>query len=183
MAASFDLLSSAYVSSNTTSINFSSISQAYDDLYFLYAGKCNVANLGGRELTVTFNNVTSQYYFGGGILKDGGTITHTGNQSVYAAKLGKCVASRGNYNYYPNNLGVCELWLNEYSTSGKQATGMFSSGCHANNPNATGYTYAAIGGIYTNQNFTAAITQVTFACEGYSFEPGTKIWMYGLKSS
>jgi hypothetical protein len=134
-------------------------------------------------LTVKFNNVSSQYYFSGGLRKDGTTLTYQNIGLKYAAELGNCVPSRGNYNYYPNNYGICELWLNEYSTSGKQASGMYMSGCHANDPSATGSVYMDIGGFSTNNSFSAAITQVTFACEGYSFEAGTKVWMYGLKSS
>ncbi len=183
MAASFDFLSSAYVSSNTTSINFSSISQAYDDLYFIWSGKQNNGNTTARSLTIKFNNVSSNYYFSGGLYKNLTSISYMSAGYQYGAELGHCVPSRGNYNFYPNNFGVCELWLNEYATSGKTASGMFMSGCHSNAPDETNFVYANLGSMGTTNNFTAAITQVTFGCEGYSFEPGTKVWMYGLKSS
>jgi hypothetical protein len=182
MPAAFDALASAYVSSNTSSVNFSSISQAYDDLCFIFAGKSNDWQTQGRELTVKFNNNSNNYYFSSGVNKNGASISYLSGGYQNAARLGKCVSSRGSYNWYPNNYGVCELWLNDY-TSTKTASGLFISGCHPDSPSSTS-CHAALGGLSTTDNFTSAITQVTFAMSGgYSFEAGSKFWMYGLKSS
>ena len=148
MPASFDLLDSAYVSSNTTTITFSSIPQTHDDLYFIWVGRGNHDYDAPRELSIRINNTGSNYYFEMGWYKSGNSGSNIVGGLTYQAGLGSCVPAKSPYDYYPYMMGVCELWLQEYtgSSTSRTVTGLFHSQT-INVPNNTGNSQVFMGGI------------------------------------
>ena len=189
MPASFDLLDSTTVSSNTTAITISSIPQTHDDLYFVWVGRGNHSYDAMRELSVRINNTNNNYHFNMGFYKSGGGGANWPGTASYSCPLGSCVPARGNYDYYPYMMGVCELWIQEYtgSSTARTVTGLFHSQS-VNIPGTWNNSQVGMGGIGTKDNLTyttGGITRVDFFNNNSSdqFRPGTKVWMYGLKKS
>jgi hypothetical protein len=164
VAVTYDSISTYTVSGGSTStINFSSITQEYTDLIFIFNG----SQTGGSNMAVRFNNDASNvyseiYYVGGG-------------SSTVSGKDVNQTQAVVNFVNTTNNRSMVRIHIPNYSASVMRKSFLFR---RDDTFNATQFGIA-------NWNNTSAITTVSFIqTVGASyFTDGTTIALYGLKAA
>lgn len=160
MPATYELITSYTVPSNTTSVTLSSIPSTYTDLVIV--GNYKVVNGGGVGFSLRFNSDTGNNYEFMGFAANGsansGNYGQPYNMSYVAIAL-------------DNPLTTTVAYVNDYATTGKYKTILAHSG-------NSGFNSAYTG----NWNNTAsAINSVTFVCDGGSnITAGGIFTLYGI---
>lgn len=165
-------IASTTLGSNTTTIDFQNISQAYTDLV------C-VAFVRGTNATATVdfmlrvNNNTGNIY-DGAYLRGTGTSAGTAryNNTSYAAPIGTMVAASASANIFSQHI----ITFHDYSLTTINKTFLADNGAEYN---SAGFTE-----LVCNQFFsTAAVSRLTFLCSSGDFATGSIITLYGLKAA
>lgn len=159
--ATFDLIDSNVLGSNSTSITFSSVPSTYRDLVIVITAK-QTAGTGQNELR--FNGDSGSNY--GNISMEGtGSIT----QSGASATTSKWYINLNNGDLY-SQYTTCIVQIMDY------AQAKHKSGISRGNGQGTGNSVGASGHIWRNTN---AITSITISASG-TYSSGSTFYLYGI---
>jgi len=154
-------LANTTLGSNATTVTFSSISQAYQDLYLVVVGKASA----GYFSNIRFNGDSGANY---NVLRFTGTGT-TVASGVYAA------ASRGLISDLSMNssiTGAAFVHILDYARTDKHKTTI--GDVHADN----GYAIEMLCNRWAN---TAAITSIAISNDAGTYQTGTTFALYGVR--
>jgi hypothetical protein len=163
--ATYKPIQSTVVTSATSIVTFSGISQDYTDLVLLISGQASVAG----NVRITFNgDSTSTLYSTTFLDGDGTSATSTRSSSASFITGG----------YIPtSNYDICKIDINGYSNSSTNKTILVRAAA----PNRG--LSAAIVNLWRN---TAPITSISFELFGSgayrTWQPGSTFSLYGIKS-
>lgn len=156
-------LANTTLASNSTTITFSSISQAYQDLYIVIVGKSSA----GYWSNIRFNGDSGANYNNLRFTATGTTV----GSGVYAA------ATRGLISDASLNssiTGAAFVHILDYARTDKHKTTI--SDVHSDN----GYPYELLCNRWAN---TAAITSVALSNDAGTYQAGTTFALYGVRGS
>lgn len=176
-SGSFESIASTVLSSNTSSVNFSSIPSTFQHLQLRMELRDNQSSsAGGYYYDLTFNNNTSSgysYMYGEVGTPPSNTNFATGGSNSTTTAYGP---------YFPTALsassvfGVVILDIFDYANTNKATTfthtGAFTDGSNAR--------FAQMGGHWLNNS---AVNQITISHPAGSFVTGCTFSLYGIKNS
>jgi hypothetical protein len=156
-------LANTTLGSNTATVTFSSISQAYQDLYLVVVGKAS----SGFSQGIRFNGDTGSNYNVLRFTGDGATVV-----SGVAANQTRGLFSAFTFNSSINSAAFIHIL--DYTRTDKHKTTL--SDAHSN-PDTE------IGLICNRWANTAAITTVALVNDSGTYQTGTTFALYGVKGS
>lgn len=175
MANTYTLIASNTLTSNATSVTFSSIPGTYTDLVVRVSAR-NTAPGTYEAFRIEFNGSSTAVYSNTYALGNGSAASsgRDSNNSFISAPY-----SNGN-GATSNTFSSHEIYIPSYTVSQNKPLSVFSATeTNASTANAawTGIT----AGLWRN---TSAITQITFVSPGgYDYVSGSSFWLYGIKNS
>lgn len=161
MPATYDAIATTQLTSNSSTITFSSISQSFTDLRVVL----NTAGTGGAVCNVTFNGATSGYSWTQ-MISAGGLIS--------ASRVLSASNIRIDGGSFDPNRSVTILDINNYSGTSFYKNAIWSL---ANNANSSGSGTVTQG--IGRWNSTAGISTITFTTTD-TFVTGTNATIYGI---
>lgn len=167
------LIASTTLSSTTTQVDFSSLSQNYNHL------RCVLMTRSGSgssidDIRIRFNDSTSSY---SRLSIESYTGFQTLRQRSYNAdnKIGYTTASLVS----SNTFGLAEIWIPNYSSTDKIKTSIITSSTQYNGTDRN----AIVDTTGSLWNSTAAINKISFLLGSSWFEPGSTFYIYGITNS
>lgn len=166
MALTYTLIGSSTVSSNVTSVTFSSIPQTYSDLVLKVSARTSTNN---RNFGLRFNNNAGNIYSDWILYGTGSGTGATSQNSVTNTNYTYQNISTDPTNSYSNN----EFYIPHYTNTVSTKTFIGDS--------AVGTTATAGWLSHTAQSManTSAITQIDVRADG-NFTSGTTLYLYGI---
>lgn len=162
---SFESIATSTVSSNTTTVTFSSIPSTYQHLQVRAITRGNATLGGGASLIMYLNNDTGNNYSNHNMYGTGSAVGAWGYGTTYPA-VG--LVEGGTY-----NVGLSIVDILDYANTNKNTT--FRS-LWGSDVNGGGYV-GAISGAWYN---TAAVSTITFSYTN-NFYANTSFALYGIK--
>lgn len=170
MANTYTLIQAQTLTSNTASIDFTSIPSTYTDLCLLISARSIRATYSDDSMSVKFNGSSTSYSSkhlegnGGSASSYSGSST---NVSIYVPADGAATANTFSNNivYIPNYAGST---YKSFSVDDLMET------------NATTAYMSLIAGLWSN---TAAINQITLTGVFANLKTNSTAYLYGIKSS
>lgn len=175
MDATYELISNQTLTSNQSTIIFSSIPQIYKDLVLLCSARTNRAE-NGDALTLRFNGNAGNNYstisgFGGGSTFGTSSIVNTNISSIYITQ-GACAA-----NDTANTFGSAQIYIPNYSNNFDKS--VISYGNSENNANRSFIAMDA-----SSWSVNQSINQITLApLNGTLILSGSTFYLYGIKNA
>jgi hypothetical protein len=164
MAVTFDSIGTQTITgSSTSTINFTSISSAYTDLFLVVKAK---TTSGDQDARIRFNNDTSASYATGSI------CVNTSGGKTGSFLIGLTSGYITNWGYdSPSSFGCHEVYILNYGSSKHK-----SWNCESGSQNGADL----IQGIWQN---TAAISSITLFNNSTQWTVGTSAELYGIKAA
>lgn len=164
MPATYDSIATSTVSSNTTTITFSSIPQTYTDLVLI----CNFKNTTSVDMFIKFNNISTSIYSDTHLYGITGNVV--GNYRQTSASLGLLDLGA---NGMGTALGTTIINLMNYSNTDKFKTYL----------SRTAFTSIHTGATSGLWRSTAAINQIDIiASSSNTIATGGVFSLYGIKA-
>lgn len=171
MATTYTLISSNILSTNTSSITFSSIPSTYTDLVVLLTLRSGSA---GTTCNITFNGDTATNYNQTNMSTTASnTINSTNSSANTKFDISQFVVGSG---ATANTFSSGKMYISNY-LSNNQKNVFFTA---HNEGNATGVVSRQASGTY---NTSSAITDITFDSLGTNYVTGSSFYLYGIKNS
>lgn len=167
MASTYKLIASTTLTSDTTTVTFSSIPSTYTDLAIFVSGRCTISD-NFRGSYISFNSSTSNFT---GIYLQG-----AGSGNGVSGSLARYVGANPAATATANTFGNKWIYIPNYAGSNNKS---FSVDSVAEN-NATAAFDELMAGLWSN---TAAITSISFAHDSNDYATGSTFYLYGIKSS
>jgi hypothetical protein len=173
VANSYESIATVNVTSNVTSITFSSIPSTYQHLQIRVMAKSNTAGNDGlaHHAEIAFNGDTTLANYNRHQLRGDGT-TAVSNSTTSAAPTACYVPSAGLTSIF--GVGVVDVL--DYANANKYKTTRTLTG--SNNNAAAAEFVGLTSGLWQN---TAAITSITIKCGTDSFTQYSSFALYGIK--
>lgn len=169
MATTYELIASNVLSSDTASVTFSSISQAYDDLLIMVSARSTRSAV-PDEIKIRFNGATDDSNLSNRRLGGSGSSTDSATQSSMTLIIPGASATADTF-------GSSEIYISNYA--GSAAKSMSATSTTENN--ATESYIRATAGLW---NITSSITSIGFTLQnGPNFKSGSSFYLYGIKRS
>lgn len=160
MASTYDPIATVSVSSNTTTMSFTSISSAYTDLRLIFFGKASTND----DFKLQYNNDTGTNYSRTDLYTDGTTASSANPVNAADIRIGANDGLDGNF-----ALATIDI----FSYAGSTYKSCLITYSH--DKNGSGYVYRTLG-LWLN---TSAISTITLT-QNANFRPGTKATLYGI---
>lgn len=171
MATTYTLISSNVLGSNTASVTFSSIPQAYTDLVLVASGRATNASIISNPY-IQLNGVTTSLYSWTGITGNGASASSDRASSDTDFRPGYL---DGN-NATASTFGSTEIYFSNYANASyNKAMGSTS----ASEDNATTAYVTGRAGLFRS---TSAISSILFH-SGSNWAAGSSFYLYGIKNS
>ena len=166
MANTYIAISTVTVSSNVSSVTFSSIPQTYTDLVLLISARDSSGSLGtGIDASFNSSNATA------------GTILYGNGASAFSA-VANDIAIAGGNNNTANTFSNCFFYIPNY-TSSNAKVGLGDSAVENNATDGYVVLYAPLFG-----NATSAITSIVLVlANAGNFLTHSTFTLYGIKNS
>jgi len=166
-AGAYELISTTVLSSTATSVTFSSIPSTYKHLQIRATSRNSFANI---ESTIQFNGDTANNYSHHYLQGDGSAVTSgAGTSTAYVFGLMSAVN-----NEVANAFGSGVVDILDYADTSKYKTTRSLAGVH----NTGNKLIQLRSGSWRS---TSAISSVTIAVFGQSFQVGSRFSLYGIK--
>ena len=172
MANTYTLISNNILSSNKTSVNFTSIPNTYTDLCMKLSVRTD-ATLTYDFINFTFNNASAN--FSNTYLRGSGSAASSGNNSsqsfirIYYSTDGDTATA--------STFGNAEIYIPSYTASQNKPLSAFG----VTETNATAANMAITAGLWSD---TSAITSILLQpINGSYFLTGSSFYLYGIKNS
>lgn len=161
MPSAITPLANVTLSSNVTTVTFSSISQSYQDLIFVF----NMKTASGTDFVgMRINGLTSLY---GMSMFDGSNTTRNAYSTVNTIR-----------NYFDQNYASIEtngqaawMYIHDYSSTNRHKSGFLKSGT-AYNQSTAFYRFPS----------SSAMTSIVFDLTGGQYGIGSNIALYGVSA-
>lgn len=174
--ATYELISSATLGSNTTKVTISSIPQTYTDLVLKVFSSTVRDNLAWDDIKVRLNDDSGANYKGRLLWASQGTPTGQNEPGTYFV-LRPNTAGTGAPN--TNTWGQAECYITNYTTSQFKTVISTDSGVWLNAGSGSGIWQHG-----TSWRNTAAVTSITFeqfSSPPYAITAGSVFSLYGIK--
>jgi len=161
-----EVIASTYLTSDATTVSFTSIPATYKDLYLRWAVQCK----SNDELRVSFNSTTSGTDHEWAYLYTTNDVfaSFVSTSYILLQNANLNTADSG-YSFSPGNMTIYQYANTSYHKNGESHGGSFQ----------TTYPYSrTITFTYKN---TSAITRIDFDNAGSNFSAGSHFTLYGIK--
>ena len=175
MAATYNLIASQVLGSNTSSVTFSSIPQTYSDLIIKQSGRSDYASVLDNP-TLQYNSDTTSTSSYIQIRGANSTVQSykTQNNTYPNTDIGLLDAA----NNTASTFSSTEIYIPNYTLGSNTQSSVFSV---SENNATTGYYISLQSALWRG---TSAITTITFRTQyGTNFVTNSSFYLYGLKSS
>jgi hypothetical protein len=170
---SMETIGTYEVTSAQSSIDFTSIPQTYKNLEIRIVGKCTRANTSGSTIFTTVNGDTTSTNYRGHYVGCGFSSTassgYLSQDAGYLLYTGLAMGASSTNQVTANIMSIYD-----YASTNKYKT---SRTIFGENTNTAG-NISAYQCLWMN---TAAITSLSFVILSYTWAPGSKISLYGIK--
>jgi hypothetical protein len=175
MANTFTLLGSSVLESNTASVSFSSISNAYTDLVLRFSVRDTGSGGTTATLVVRFNGDSTSKYSYSHLMTNTAAVTSGGSTAGTSGDLNDAI--NGNTST-ASTLSSGEIYIPKYtSTAGKPYSAFTVTETNGVASNDAMQKWFA--NLYTGASAISSITLTT----AYSFATGSSFYLYGIKNS
>lgn len=176
MPATYTLIASNTLSSNTISVTFSSIPATYTDLVLRFSNRSTAAGLVNGLTRITFNGSSAANYSDTNLNAGGSTASSfRSTNNTYFDPTAGAGDSSGNTS---NTFNSVEIYIPSYGATQNKALSAITVS-EENSTTNNNINAAAV--LWSN---TAAITSITLTEVGASnFASGSSFFLYGIKNS
>jgi hypothetical protein len=175
-SGTFEHISTVDISSDVSTISFSSLPQTYSHLKVFVSAYSNKSYSDSTNYYLYFNGDASTNYISAGLGESG--FTGNGNTNgIYAGQAVYWTGYGGDANARNHNY-ISEVTLVDYKSTAKWKSANYLEGGHIGEAS---YSVSSGGGIWKN---TAAISSITIHqpnAAGSAFRAPTKISIFGVK--
>ena len=170
----YELISTTLISSNTTSVTFSSIAQTYKHLQVRYTARTNTSDI-YTTFSMRLNGVTSASYASHYLYGYAGSVSCNSSANRQDIVWNVTAAATSTANAF----GAGVIDIPDYaSTARNKTTRSFSGGAVYD----INHTYCSQVGIASGALFsTSAITSVELYNSSTAFVSGSRFSLYGIK--
>jgi len=170
--ATYTLISSNVLTSNTASVSFTSLPSTYTDL--LVRASVRSTSAGTDWMDIQFNSNATNY--SDRYLLAQGTSASSGNDSYGNPKIYRTnICNSGNTS---NTFSSTEIYIPSYNASQSKPVSVFSV---EENNSATTYSIVAIAALW---NVNTAISSIVLTSDnGANFVSGSSFYLYGISNA
>jgi len=171
-AGAYELISTAYPTTGSSSVSITSIPNTYKHLQLRITGGYPYTNQSELEVFMRFNSNTSSIYSWHKLVGDGNSVTSSAGTSLnamYALILGP-----GDENAVTSSFGGTVIDILDYAVTTKNKTIRSFGGYHKDTSMKKVMLYSGLYGA------TDAISSISI--NGY-FKTGSRIGLYGIKGA
>jgi len=167
--ANFISIATFALTTNTTSVTFSSIPQTYKHLQVRIYGKSEGITYPTDNLQISFNGSSTSGDYASHYLLSSGSAASSGARTTWGDGLFNMVGRNGTW-------GSCVVDFLDYTSTNKFATVRGIGGSDAN-----GSGNIALSSVLWHPSSPAAITSITLDPNGNTWSSGSHIALYGIK--
>ena len=165
----YELISTTLISSDTSTVTFSSIVGTYKHLQIRVAARTTGTGTGDGGLQIQLNSDTAANYAQHSLEGNGSAVSSGGSASTSNIQIGASAGGGTSANIF----GVSVIDILDYANTNKNTTIRGLSGA-----NGTSSRVALKSGVWLN---TAAVSSILLYRSGLSFVAGSRFSLYGIK--
>lgn len=171
MPSTYTLISSNVLTTTTSSVTFSAIPSTYTDLVIRASVRSTGAGVGGRNVTLAVNSISSNYS-ATQLRSIDGTASSNNRTGDSSWLLGLSNGDGSASNTFSNN----EWYIPNYNGSANKVCANISVIPN----NSTNQVVTAIANLLSN---SAGVTSLTLTDSSTGFASGSSFYLYGIKNS
>lgn len=174
VTSSYESIATVNVTSNVTSVSFSSIPSTFKHLQIRYIARDNAGTAGADDMYIVFNSGASASYSWHRLNGNGSSVNAGAGTSTTQVNISEAGVSRGGNTSGIFSVGVIDIL--DYQNTNKNST---TRALYGYDTNGSGIVGLGSGLWYGSTN---AITDITFTIESArSFTQYSSFALYGIK--
>jgi hypothetical protein len=171
MPNTYSYIAKYQLTGTTTTVDFTSIPNTYDDLVFRFNARASNGSFSNNQMRFQYNNDTSNIYYAGWGRGDGSSA-FAYFDTIGAGYIGLITSDGAAAGYFSTG----ELYIPNYAGNKKKISYSHTVGTNDSSP------------MYTNHQAnvwqsTSAITSVKFIAANSEFMANSTFYLYGIKNA